>query len=270
VKQQVTGDGCSGSENSSAVAGALLGLAGNLVHPVTAGPNDPEATARVVAGSRIWILVHLALLFAFVLMLSGLVAVHDSIRGGPPGALARFGLTSAVVGTAVGVVLISLDGFAAKHLAESWLSLPTADRATAIGAFRAEDSINFALLSPLNLLFAGFTFVLFGLAAALSGAYPRWLGWTAAVGGAGGAVSGVIQAYMGEPIAITRALGIAAPTVNPMVAGHGVLLVRKLDEPDGRSSHSSGGCSARRWISVGLHHGSTITEASRGGRTHAQ
>jgi NAD(P)-dependent dehydrogenase (short-subunit alcohol dehydrogenase family) len=42
----------------------------------------------VVAGSRIWILVHLALLVAFVLMLSGLVAVHDSIRGGPPGALA--------------------------------------------------------------------------------------------------------------------------------------------------------------------------------------
>src|SRR5512132_686597 len=132
----------------SAVAGALLGLVGNLIHPATAGPNDPEATARVVAESRLWIPVHLALLVAFVLMLGGLVAIHDAIGGALPGALARFGLASAVVGTAVGVVLISLDGFAAKHLAEAWLAVPAADRATAIGPFQAEDSINFALLSP--------------------------------------------------------------------------------------------------------------------------
>jgi Domain of unknown function (DUF4386) len=217
---------------SSAVAGALLGLVGNLIHPVTAGPGDPEATARVVAQSRIWVPVHLALLVAFLLMLGGLVAIHDAIGGGLPGALARFGLASAVVGSAVGVVLISLDGFAAKHLAEAWLSAPTAARAAAIGPFRAEDSINFALLSPLNLLFAGFTFVLFGLAAALSGAWPRWLGWTAAVGGAGGALSGVIQAYMGQPTAITKVLGIAAPTVITLwLLVMGVLLIRRLDAP---------------------------------------
>ena len=83
-----------------------------------AGRDDPEATARVVAASQIWIPLHLALLVAFVLMLGGLVAIHDSIGGGVPGALARFGLASAIVGTTVGVVLITLDGFAAKHLAE--------------------------------------------------------------------------------------------------------------------------------------------------------
>src|SRR5215218_1883931 len=223
----------------SAVAGALRGLVGNLIHPVTAGPNDPEATARAVAESRIWIPVHLALLVAFVLMLGGLVAIHDAIGGGLPGALARFGLASAVVGTAVAVVLISLDGFAAKHLAESWLASPAADRATAIGPFRAEDAINFALLSPLNLVFAGFTFVLFGLAAALGGTWPRWLGWAAAAGGAGGALSGVIQAYMGEPIAITTALGIAAPTIITLwLLVMGILLLRKRDEPITRGTIS--------------------------------
>jgi hypothetical protein len=76
----------------------------------------------------------------------------------------RFGLFAAVVGTAGGVVLLALDGFAAKHLADSWSSAPAEARATALAAFRAEDSINFALLSPLNLVFAGFTFVLYGLA----------------------------------------------------------------------------------------------------------
>jgi hypothetical protein len=222
----------------SAVAGAILGLVGNLIHPVTAGPNDPEATARVVAESQIWVPVHLALLVAFMLMLGGLIAIHDSITGGLPGALARFGLAAAVVGTAVGVVLITLDGFAAKHLAESWMSSPAAARATAIGPFRAEDSINFALLSPLNLVFAGCTFVLFGLAAALSDAYPRWLGW-AAVGGAGAAVSGVIQAYIGEPTAITTALGIAAPTIITLwLLVMGILLIRKRDQPIARGTTS--------------------------------
>jgi len=212
----------------SAVAGAVLGLVGNLIHPGTAGPNDPEATARVIAESQIWIPVHLTILVAFLLMLGGLVAIHDSIRGGLSGALVRFGLASAIVGAAAAIVLISLDGFAAKHLADSWLSSPADARPTAIASFRSEDAINFALLSPLNLVFAGSTFLLFALGAALSDAYPRWLGWTVAVAAAGGAVSGVIQAYMGEPVGITQALGIAAPTVITLwLLVMGILLIRK-------------------------------------------
>ena len=78
---------------------------------------------------------------------------------------------------------------------------------------RAEDSINFALLSPLNLVFAGFTFVLFGLANVFSDAYPRWLGWAAVAGGVGSAISGVIQAYLGEPTGITQTLGIVGPSL---------------------------------------------------------
>jgi hypothetical protein len=117
----------------------------------------PAETAAVVAKSDIWIPLHLALLVSFILMLGGLVAIHDSIRGGLPGALARLGLAAAIVGAAGGVVLLALDGFAAKHLAESWSSTVPAHPADALAAFRAEDSINFALLSPLNLVFAGFT-----------------------------------------------------------------------------------------------------------------
>src|SRR6266568_6897965 len=143
------------------------------------------------------------------------------------GALARFGMSAAIIGTAGAVILLSLDGFAAKHLAESWLSAPADARATALAAFSAEDSINFALLSPLNLVFAGVTFVLYGLAAAFSSVYPRWLGWVAVAGGAGGAVSGVIQASIGEPSSITQALGIAAPTIITLwLLVVGILLVR--------------------------------------------
>ena len=211
----------------AAIAGAVLGLVGNLIHPVTAGPADPAATARVVAESQIWVPVHLALIVAFILMLGGLIAIRDSINGGLAGALARFGMSAAIIGTAGAVILLSLDGFAAKHLAKSWLSAPADARATALAAFSAEDSINFALLSPLNLVFAGVTFVLYGLAAAFSSVYPRWLGWVAVAGGAGGAVSGVIQASIGEPSSITQALGIAAPTIITLwLLVVGILLVR--------------------------------------------
>jgi hypothetical protein len=215
----------------SAIAGACIGLIGNLVHPVTAGPGDPEETARVVADSRIWVPLHLALLVAFLLMLGGLVAIAASISGGLAGALARFGVAAAIVGTTVGVIDVTLDGFAAKHLAEWWMLAPPEVRATAGLAFRSEDSINFALLSPLNLVFAGFTFVLFGLAAALDDGYPRWLGWTVAGGGCR-AISGGVQASMGEPIGITRTLGIAAPTIITLwLLAMGILLLRRARGP---------------------------------------
>lgn len=213
---------------TSAVAGAVLGLVGNLLHPATAGPGDPEATARVVAESRIWVPLHLVIVIAFILMLGGLVAVRDSITGGLPGALARFGLVAGIVGTTAGVIVVSLDGFAAKHLAESWQAAPPDLRADALAAFRADDSINFALLSPLNLMFAWFTFVLFGLAMALGDGYPRWLGWVVALAGVGGSVSGVVQANLGEPTWLTETLGIAAPTVITLwLLVVGVLLIRK-------------------------------------------
>jgi len=203
-------------------------LVGNLIHPETPGPGDPEGTVRVVAESQIWVPVHLALMVAFVLMLGGLVAIHESIQGGLPGALARLGLAVGIAGTTAGVVVVTLDGFAAKRLADFWLSAPVDTRATAVGLFRVEEAISFALLSPLNLVFAGFTFVLYGLAAALSDVYPRWLGWVVAVAGVGGAASGVIQAYMGEPTAFSTAAGIAAPTVITLwLMVTGVLLIRR-------------------------------------------
>jgi hypothetical protein len=43
----------------SAISGAVIGMVGNLAHPATAGPDDPEATARVVAASQLWIPLHL-------------------------------------------------------------------------------------------------------------------------------------------------------------------------------------------------------------------
>jgi hypothetical protein len=57
------------------------------------------------------------------------------------------------------------------------------DRSIALGLVHANETINFARASLFNLVFAGVTFILFGLAVALSDVYPRWLGWVVLVAG---------------------------------------------------------------------------------------
>lgn len=215
----------------AAVVGALLGLVGNLLHPETAAPGAPE-TARVIAESQIWIPLHIGLIAGFMLMLGGLVAIQRSMSSGLAGALARLGVVAAIVGTSVGIIDLTTDGFASRHLAIAWLDAPEDQMAFALASFQAEQAIDFALLSPLNFIFAGFTFVLFGLANAVGDTYPRWLGWIAVIGGAAGAISGVIQAYMGEPTEFSVTIGIAAPTIITLwTVAIGVILLRQAPKP---------------------------------------
>jgi len=75
---------------------------------------------------------------------------------------------------------------------------------------------------------AGATFILFGLAVALSNVYPRWLGWVVLVAGAGSIAAGLIQASIGEPTDASRGITIAGPTVITLwTLVVGILLVRK-------------------------------------------
>ena len=196
----------------SAVAGSVLAGIGNLVHPVTP-MNDPVGVARVIAGSGSWVPVHLAIVVGILLMLGGLVALDRSIGGGIAGTLARFGLWAAVGGVTIGLVLVILDGVAAYQLAQEWAAAPPGDQALALGLVHVNETINFALASLFNLVFAGVTFILFGLAVALSHAYPRGLGWVVLVAGVASIGAGLVQAFTGEPTEASRGLTIFGPTV---------------------------------------------------------
>src|SRR6266511_4370930 len=182
---------------ASAIVGAVLGMVGNLLHPVTP-IDDPEGVARFIANSEIWVAIHLVILFGIILMLGGLVAIYHSIRGGIAGALARFGLFAAVVGATVGLVLVILDGVAARQLAQESAAAPADQEATALSLVHANETSNFALASLFNFVFAAATFILFGLAVALSGVYPRWLVWVVFVAGLASIGAGLIQAFVGE------------------------------------------------------------------------
>jgi hypothetical protein len=194
------------------IVGALLGMVGNLIHPATP-TDDPEGVARAIAGSQLWVVDHLAIVVGLILMLGALVAIAHSIRDGLPGALARLGSVAAVAGITVGLVLVTLDGLAAKQIADAWATSPPDEQAAALRLVLAEETINFALAALFNILFAGVTFILYGLAVAWSRVYPRWLGWVVVVAGVGSVVAGLVQAYAGESTTATRVLTIIFPTV---------------------------------------------------------
>ena len=194
------------------IVGSLLAMVGNLLHPAT--PTiDPEGVARTIADSGSWLPVHLVIVVGLILMLGGLVAISRSIQGGAAEALARLGLVAAVAGVAVGVILVIVDGVAAKHLAEAWAQAPPEEAAAALRVVVGEETINFALAALFNILFAGVTFVLLGLAVAMDGRHPRGPAWVVVVAGLGSIPVGLVQAYQGESVAFTRAATIMFPTV---------------------------------------------------------
>jgi len=209
-----------------AVVGSLLAGVGNLLHPATP-VGQSEGVARVIAESAAWAPIHLMIVTGLILMFAGLVAISRSLKGGLAGALAQFGYAAAVAGITIGVLLVTIDGVAAKHLADAWAASPPGERAAALRLVLAEESLNFAIASAFNILFAGVTYILLGLAVAFSRVYPRPLGWVAVVTGFGCIVAGLIQALTGEPTLLTKTLTIIFPTIITLwTALLGVLLWR--------------------------------------------
>jgi hypothetical protein len=211
----------------AAAVGAVLGLVGDLVHPVTP-MNDPEGVARVIATSGGWVVTHVAIVIGIMFMLGGLLGIRHSIRGGIAEVLARFGMVAGVAGVAVGLILVTLDGVAAPQLAEEWAAASPDQKATALALVHLQETLNFALASLFNLLFAGATFILLGLAVALSNVYPRGLGWIVVAAGILSIPAGLIQAFTGEPSDASRILTIIGPTIITLwLLAMGIVLMRR-------------------------------------------
>jgi len=211
----------------AAVTGSLLGMVGNLIHPATP-IDDPEGVAHVIANSGAWFGIHFAIVIGISLMLAGLVALNRSISEGPAGALSRLGRYAATVGITIGLILVTLDGVAARQLAEEWAAAPAELKPIELQVMLANETVNFALASLFNLIFAGAAYILFGLAVALSDVYPRWIGWIAVAAGVGSVGAAVIQGAAAVPTTASRVLTIIGPTVITLwTAAIGLLLIRK-------------------------------------------
>jgi hypothetical protein len=186
--------------------------------------------ARVIAQSDQWTLIHLIIVLGIILLPAGLLAVRHSIpRNGFTDALTRLGMYAVTVGAMVGVITLILDGVAAKQLADQWAAAPASSaKAAALGLVSANETVNFALAGLFNMTFAGFPFVVFGLAVAYAGTYPWWLGWVAFFAGIRSILAGIIQALTGKPTVASLILTIIGPTVITLwMLVIGVLLWRR-------------------------------------------
>lgn len=214
----------------SAMVGAICAAVGNILHPVTPR-DDPEGVARVIADSDAWTLIHVVIIFGIILMLGGIIAVRHSIEGGAAEALARWGVYAGTVGVTLGIATVVLDGVGAKQLADQWAAASGPERAIALSLVSTNETVNFAIAGMFNLSFAGVPFILLGLATALSGAYPRWLGWAALAAGVGSVGAGLVQAFTGEPTTASLILTIIGPTViSAWLFVMGVLVGRKATQ----------------------------------------
>ena len=159
-------------------------------------PADLEAVLPEYAANANWEVVHIGQFLGYVLVLVGLVALHRSIAEGRGAVLARLGYVSAVVATAIYAVNQAVDGVAVKFVADEWLSAPAAEKADALRVAEAVRHIEIGLSSFAELTL-GVALLLCGLAIALSGAYPGWLGWAGVAVGIGWIVLGLLVAHNG-------------------------------------------------------------------------
>ena len=159
-------------------------------------PDDLEAVLPEYAANANWEVVHTGQFLGYALVLVGLVALHRSIAEGRGAALARLGYVTAVVATTIYAVNQAVDGIAVKFVADEWVSAPAEEKADAFRVAEAVRHIEIGLSSFAELTL-GAALLLYGLAIALSGAYPGWLGWAAVAVGIGWMVLGLLVAHNG-------------------------------------------------------------------------
>lgn len=174
------------------VAGAVIGLVANALHPHSAEP-DAAMTVQAIAQNGAWVAMHLAMIVAILLIIGGLVGLAELLKDTPGGSLARLGMAAALLGGAVVTISIAIDGFGMKALALSVAAAPAAESATALQIAIAVKETDFGIWSIGMLVFFGATFACFGGAVTTSGRFPGWFGWIAVLGAGGSAIAALLQ-----------------------------------------------------------------------------
>ena len=224
-----------------AIAGGLLAIIGNVLHPRPEPTQilDPAAYVHEVADAPLWVFAHVDLIVVSILFLLAWVALAHSISTSRAAGLARFALAVALVDTIVHIITLIIDGVVMRNAADAYLTTPVDSQPAALAAFGALFQLLFGLFDGWELLW-GFTFVLFGLAVVRSGSYPAWLGWIGVVGGVVLSAIGLTDIVIGSTELTFLALfPAAAAIVSVWLMAVGVLMWK-------RASHLSIATTNRR------------------------
>jgi hypothetical protein len=168
------------------LAGAVLTAVAGVLHPDL--PLDGAAQLAEIARRETWRTVHWTFLFAFPLVLTGLVGVVAWHVGTAGERAARAGLIVATFAYGLWVIIVAFMGGAGWSLAQSF-AISDAGMTATRAVFVFDMLRPFALVAQREAAFAlGIATVLFGWGVLEGRVLPRWLGGAGVVSGALGIV----------------------------------------------------------------------------------
>lgn len=219
------------------IAGVLLQVAMDQLHPAQADPNDSRAAFAEYARSRIWTEVHLGQLLGTLLLAVALLCLARALsrQRGPAGALAVVGAFTAVVLSAVFTVQMALDGIGLRDAVHTWVTATGPEKASAFQVAEGLRGLEKGLSAVFHLS-NGVTLVALGLAIALGELYPRWLGWTAVAAGVGFLGGGLVTAHSGFSSRAGLFLHPALLLLATFVVGICVSMWRRAGHPSEQDS----------------------------------
>ncbi|HEX8971317.1 hypothetical protein [Oryzihumus sp.] len=184
---------------AAGVAGILLEVVMDQLHPAKSPPNDSVAAFLEYSRSSTWTAVHIGQFAgAFLVSLMLLtVARLGAVRRGVVGVLATVGGVAALLYAAVFAVQMAVDGVALKGAVHRWVTATgAADKEAAFLTASAVRDLEKGLGGFFQML-GGISLLALGLSIVVGRLLPRWTGWVASVAGAGLVAGGVLTAHTG-------------------------------------------------------------------------
>ena len=191
----------------AAILATAMGIPAAVLHPQPeAGDDNPRAFLDTIVPSDSWQILHLISASSYLLSLCFFLALYRSLLRGPGAYFARLGYASALISVAASAIWMMLDGFAMKEIADDWDAASGADKVAVEQAAFAIEHFILALFSLNVALWAGVTFLLFGLAIMRDGRWPAALGPIGIAAGAAAVLIGGIQLFTERTTVVTHIL----------------------------------------------------------------
>lgn len=148
----------------------------NLFHPHDF-PSQTEALLRFVAARPHWSHLHFMVMISVVFLACGLAMVTRNLADPMARAIGTLGRYMVILGSAVYMVEVMVDGFAMRYFARTWAAATDpAQKAALLTSGDAVIHTWFALFPVFSGVFLGLSIAVIGAAIFKSGNLPRWLG----------------------------------------------------------------------------------------------